>query len=497
MVTNTDGKTGMLVNGFTVTAFAPSVTSISPITGNSGSTYSPVTVSGAGFISGATVSLNRTGSTPINATSVNVGSANVIACTISLTSGAATGMWNIIVTNPDGQTGMLPNGFTIAGPAVPSAPVVTAILPGTTLQTTPVAVSVAGSGFNTSAILTLKQTGIPDINATGVTVVSPNLITGNFNVAAATPGPWDVVVTNTDGQSGTLASGILVKNPAPTVTAIAPISGVKGWPVAITSLSGSNFRSGAVVKLVNASAGPDITATGVNVVSSNVITCTFDLTGATAAKMTVTVTNPYSDTGSLANAFTVTSAAPTLTARNPTTANRGWPITIVSLTGTGFQPGADVHLRLAGNPDIVAAGENVVSATSIIGGTLNLQGVNAGTWNYVVINADGQASTTQTLVISSSAPTYTSITPATAARGTTVSITNLAGNLFQPGATVTLRNATTVISTATGVNVASPTQITCQFTIPAAAKTGTNAYYVTITNTDAKTVSSGNIFSIT
>jgi hypothetical protein len=48
------------------------------------------------------------------------------------------------------------------------------------------------------------------------------------------------------------------------------------------------------------------------------------------------------------------------------------------------------------------------------------------------------------------------------------------------------------------VNVVSPTMITCQFTIPTGSvKTGTNVYYIRVTNTDAGAGNSGNIFSIT
>ena len=90
---------------------APSVTSISPNTGqNTGSI--PVTISGANFVSGATVKLTKSGQTNINATSVNVSSSTQISCNLNL-SGAATGAWNVVVTNPDAQSATLTNGFTV------------------------------------------------------------------------------------------------------------------------------------------------------------------------------------------------------------------------------------------------------------------------------------------------------------------------------------------------------------------------------------------------
>ncbi len=334
VVTNTDGSEGMLVNGFTITAIAPVITGISPNAGAQGTVVSVTNLAGKGFQNNARVNLTRQGYANITADTVVVVSPARISCTFDLT-GVATGSWNIVVTNPDYQAGSLANGFTVNPP---TSPAITAILPTSSLQVTPVSITIAGSGFQNGANVTLVMSGSPVQTGSSVVVVSPNLITCQFNLVGDTPGFWDVVVTNTDGQSDSLAGGFLVKSPLPTVTAITNITQVRGWTV-IERVSGTNFLSGAVIRLVNSSAGPDIVATNVNVISSTQITCTFDLTGATAAKRNVTVTNLYSNPGILANGFTVTGAAPALSVRAPTSANRGWPA-IVTLTGTGFQPGA-------------------------------------------------------------------------------------------------------------------------------------------------------------
>lgn len=501
VVTNPDLKSGTLTNGFTVSNSAPAIISITPSSGTRGTIVSITNLAGTGFFSGATVRLNRTGSTAIPATSVVVVSSTQITCNFVLPAGTTVGPWDVVVTNPDMQNSTLTNAFTVSA----AAPAVTAIIPNSSLQTTPVPVSVAGTGFQSGANLTLKRTGYPDINATGVVFVSSNLITGNFNLATATPGQWDVAVINPDSQSGTLPGGFIVRTPTPTVTALTNTTGVRGWTV-VERITGTNFLSGAVVRLVNTSAGPDIIATNVVVVSPTVITCNFDLTGATPSRRNVTVKNPNSDTGTFANSFTVTSNSPTVSTFTPNSGDRGWPRTITSITGTGFQPGAQVRLTRTGQPDILASGVTVTSPTSISGATFNLLGVYVGTgatgtstWRVNVSNIfDGQSGSAATFTVNSYRPTISSITPNTAARGTTVSITNLAGNYFQPGATVQLRNATHVIATGSSVNVALPTLITCQFTIPSGSvRPGTNAYYINVTNTDARTRNSGNIFSIT
>jgi hypothetical protein len=97
----------MLTDGFTFTSApppdpAPTVTSISPSGGpETGGT--PVTINGTGFAAGATVSL---GGTP--ATQVNVVSSTVITAT---TAAHMPGPVDVVVTNSDGQSGMLTEGF--------------------------------------------------------------------------------------------------------------------------------------------------------------------------------------------------------------------------------------------------------------------------------------------------------------------------------------------------------------------------------------------------
>jgi len=111
-VTNYDGQTGSLPNGFTVFPPQLSVTSISPSTGVNTGSVTITNLSGTLFQSGATVNLTRTGQLNITATNVQVVSSSQITCTLPLT-GKAAGQGNIIVTNPDGQSGILANGFTV------------------------------------------------------------------------------------------------------------------------------------------------------------------------------------------------------------------------------------------------------------------------------------------------------------------------------------------------------------------------------------------------
>ncbi len=168
---------------------APTVTSIAP---NSGTTDggTGVTITGTGFQAGATVSLGATA-----ATGVTVVSGTSITAT---TPPGVAGAVDVVVTNSDTQSGKLTQGFTYTAASNP-APTVTAISPasGPTSGGTPV--TITGTGFLTGSMVKLGGTA-----ATGVTVVSSTSITAT--TAAHPSGVVDVVVTNSDTQSGTLSA---------------------------------------------------------------------------------------------------------------------------------------------------------------------------------------------------------------------------------------------------------------------------------------------------
>ena len=264
---------------------SPTVTAISPTSGTtSGGT--PVTITGTGFIAGASVSI---GGSP--ATNVNVSSSTSI---IAITGARAAGVVNVVVTNPDARTGTLLNGYTYISPN--PAPTVTAISPitGTTNGGTPV--TITGTGFLAGASVSIG--GAP---ATNVNVSNNTTITATTPAHAA--GLVNVVVTNTDGQSGTRTNGYTyIAPPAPTVTNISPNSGTTGGGTSVT-ITGTGFLAGASVSLGGAA------ATNVNVASSTTITATTPAHAAGAVN--VVVTNTDSQSGTLTSGYTYT--APTET----------------------------------------------------------------------------------------------------------------------------------------------------------------------------------------
>jgi hypothetical protein len=211
VVENPDGQRGTLSNGFTVINPAPTVTSIAPASAARGTTVSITNLAGTGFLSGATVKLTQTGQTDIPGTSVVVVSPAQITCDFAIPSGAATGSWDVVVTNPDSQEGSLAGGFSIGS----QPPAVSSVIPNTSYQTTPVSVTVNGANFLSGGNITLRKTGQTDIIGTSVVLISSAQATCQFNLVGAATGAWDVVATNADGQSGTLPSGFVVSVPAP------------------------------------------------------------------------------------------------------------------------------------------------------------------------------------------------------------------------------------------------------------------------------------------
>ncbi|MBI3922499.1 MAG: hypothetical protein HY318_13840, partial [Armatimonadetes bacterium] len=96
---------------FQVLRAAPTVTSITPDTGNNTETVN-VVIAGTGFVGGATTSLSKAG-TDLSLTEVVVNSeGSQITATVDLTN-AGAGEYDVVVVNPDGQSGKLLHGFTV------------------------------------------------------------------------------------------------------------------------------------------------------------------------------------------------------------------------------------------------------------------------------------------------------------------------------------------------------------------------------------------------
>jgi hypothetical protein len=152
--------------------------------------------------------------------------------------------------------------------------------------------------------LTFTIDNTPDPSA-GVSIDSNRYI--DINPTPGWTGQTNITIRVTDpgGLSDTDTFRVEVELPAPpAITSITPNSVNNNEVVHITNLAGSDFQSGATVRLIKTGQA-DIVATNVVVVSSSQITCDLDLRGATPGQWTVRVTNPDTQEAELADGFTV------------------------------------------------------------------------------------------------------------------------------------------------------------------------------------------------
>jgi parallel beta-helix repeat protein len=174
---------------------APSGPTVTAITPSSGANTGPVSITnlaGTNFVSGATVKLTKSGQTDISGGSVAFVSSTKLTCTFPLT-GAATGTWNVVVTNPDAQSGTLTNGFTVTAPA--AAPTVSAISPDTGTWGQTLSVTITGTNFTGATAVSFG----PGITVT-FTVVSSTQINATITIAVgATIGARNISVTTPQG----------------------------------------------------------------------------------------------------------------------------------------------------------------------------------------------------------------------------------------------------------------------------------------------------------
>lgn len=121
-------------------------------------------------------------------------------------------------------------------------PIVDAIEPNKGSSTSVTAVTVYGSNFRRTPTAMIGNIPILD-----VTLIGSSRVLG-LVPAGISPGAYDVVVTNPDGQRGTLGLGFTVTGSAPILKAIQPSGGVNNVPNEV-AIYGFNFQAGIEVKV--------------------------------------------------------------------------------------------------------------------------------------------------------------------------------------------------------------------------------------------------------
>jgi hypothetical protein len=275
------------------------VTGATPNTGAQGQNLASVILAGTNFQSGATCNFGA----GITVNSCTFNSATQLTASLSISATAPVGVRNVIVTSPDTQSATLTNGFSVTAAALPP-PTVTGATPNTGAQGQNLAsVILAGTKFQSGATCSFGA----GITVNSCAFNSATQLTASLSISAtAAVGARNVTVTNPDTQSATLTNGFsvttVVPPPPPTLTSVNPSSGAQGQNLTSVILTGNNFQSGATCNL---GAGITVNSCTFNSISQLTANITISST-ATPGSRNVSVTNPDIQTGTLNNAFSVT-----------------------------------------------------------------------------------------------------------------------------------------------------------------------------------------------
>jgi hypothetical protein len=240
----------------------PTVSAIAPTAASGGAPASITAITGTNFAPGASAALERTGQPSVNMTETSVDSPTKISGTFDLTN-AAPGKWSVRVTNVDGGTALLPDAFTVTD----AAPSVTDVNPETLAQKAQTTLTLTGTSFAPG----MKVTFPDDSGLTVDEVTRKSNTIADIKVTAsdvAKLGARDVTVTNSDGQSGTCQSCVVVVQGQQSryfgggVTAYENFNG--GAFVAAGNLDGVPSNGVEFVTAPNAGGGPHVRPYRVN-----------------------------------------------------------------------------------------------------------------------------------------------------------------------------------------------------------------------------------------
>jgi hypothetical protein len=219
-VTTVSGTSTTATTTTSVPTGNPSVSDITPDTGYTGTSVAITQLKGYNFADGATVQLVKSGSTSIPATSVSVVSINDITCTFVIPSNSTVGSWDVVVTNQDGYVGTYANGFLVRQGSATSTTTtsssststgnitVTGISPSSVYSGYQ-SFTITGTNFASGATATLKNSNYGFIPNSAIGDHTSTSMIVFFDIPAS-PGTWDVVVTNPDNTYGTFAGGVTI-----------------------------------------------------------------------------------------------------------------------------------------------------------------------------------------------------------------------------------------------------------------------------------------------
>lgn len=360
---------------------APTLTSVSPGGGTQNQTVH-VTLTGTNFVAGATVTVSGTGITVQNVAVVN---GTTITADFVIAPTATAGLRDVTVTTTAGSAKKTQafNVIAASGPltispaTLPVGTVTKPYLPTTGTTDTTLAATGGNPPYRWTLVSNASSTPPPGLGIdtnTGVISGTPTTI-GTFTFTAQ--------VTDSTAPTALTASGsfgITVGTLVPHITSINPTTAVVNDPAFTTlTVNGTDFASGAVVKLGNTS----LVTTFVN--STQLTAAISAVDKATVGSQSVQVINPVPVGGSASPEnvmLTLTGPLPVITSLSPPSATIGGPTFTLTVNGGNFQVGAFVRWNGVDHPT------NFVSPTQLTAQIFDTDIATATTATVTVFNPD-------------------------------------------------------------------------------------------------------------
>ena len=496
-VTNVDGKQGFKYSAFTLTAGAPVITTYTPLVSGSDASVATLTINGSNFFTGSKPKLRWTGTdSDIEVTPTTLATNQMIATFSGINLHSPGGGWSVLVTAADGvESSVAGTNFTITA----TSPIIAGTSPTSLSNTGTGTVTITGSRICPSATVVLTNQSALENNVSGtvVTIIpgAPATLIANFNVLDKAPAEnWRFRVTNTNGL-GANSANFTIKAAGPSITNVTPQGGSVGGLTTVT-ISGTNFFAGASTSLTCATLST-INGTLVTTTPVSIITCVFNLGGATSGWRDLVVTNNDTKSTVLTQGFGV--GAPSITAINPATVANSTAAVTLTITGNYFQlPGSGTTtttLTFAGRGFSIGGTSVTATSTTTVTGIFDINKKAPGVWDLIVTNPDTLFTLkTSLLTITAAAPAGLSTSPSfgtnTGSRTVTVTGTNI-----YPGATVRLTKASLPDITGTGNTVLTP-GVSMSTVFDLTGKAPANDWQLVLTNTDAQSVTQATNFTI-
>ncbi|HLK66747.1 MAG TPA: malectin domain-containing carbohydrate-binding protein [Bryobacteraceae bacterium] len=300
VTTGTEIATG--TNLFTVGAAAtPTITAMSPSSGQPGQVLTGVTITGqfTHFAAGSTLSFSNPA---VTAGAISITDATHLTATLTIAAAASPGASNVTVTTGSEIAGGT-NLFTINA----GTPTLTAISPASGLQGQVLTgVKIAGqfTHFASGSTVTFNN---PAITASAISVTDATHLTATVTIGAgAATGGVNVAVTT--GKEAALGTNIFTVNAGtPIVSSISPSRGLPGQVLTGVKIMGqfTHFASGSTLAFSNAG----IKASNISVTDATHLTATLTLALTASGLSNVTV----STSGEVAAGSNLFSVTPTAT----------------------------------------------------------------------------------------------------------------------------------------------------------------------------------------